>query len=188
VPHSNKTKDIAIYLIYALFPAVTYGFFAFFVIYRGLAGENMLYSYLWNILFIAVLISIDKFANDVLLSKDFVITKNNYIVAAIIHTVSFISFKTSLYLFYIFVLIVSRISILAPDSIPPEFQNFVLSVEYCLILLVVFDKFLEYLMKDSVRIKRISSKFTSFAKFVSAKKDKFTTSRKARKTNKNRSN
>ena len=186
VSSSNKTKDIVIYLIYAMFPAATYGLFAYFVIYRGLASENMLYSYLWNILFIIVLIGVDKFVNDILLSKEFVITKKNYIIAVIIHAISFISFKTSLYLFYIFVLIISRVSILAPGSIPSEFQSFVLSVEYCLILLVVFDKLLQFLSKDSVRIKRISSKFTSFARFVSAKKNRLTASRNAKKTNKNR--
>jgi len=104
-----------------------------------------------------------------LLSKEFVINKRNYFVAGLIHSVSFISFKTTLYLFYTFILIVSRVSILEPNLVADNFRYFVLSIEYCLILVVVFDKFTEYLLKDDKRIKRITEKFERFANFVAVK-------------------
>jgi len=168
----NKSIHILSYMLYSLLTATAYGLFAFFVIYRGLAGEVMLHTYLWNIAFIIILLTLDKTANDVLLSKEFIITKKNYLIALIIHSTSVVSFRTTLYLFYTFVLIVSRVSILEPGVVSHHFQSFVLSIEYCLILLVVFDKFIEYLLKDDKRVRRISAKFTKFEKFITARRDK----------------
>jgi len=48
---NNKTP-IVTYLIYSVFSAAIYGLFAFFVIYRGLAGGAILYAYLWSIIVI----------------------------------------------------------------------------------------------------------------------------------------
>ena len=140
----------------------------------------MLLSYLWNIGAIVLLLIIDKYTDDKLLSKDFVVTQKNYFVAALVHTLHFISFHTALYLFYIIVLIASRIAILSPDLLPENIQNFVLSVEYCLILLVVFDRFIAYLMSDSERVQRISKKFLSVTAHVKNRAD----SRKRRKKHK----
>ena len=170
----GKTKDIILYIAFAMIPAAAYGLFSYFIIYTRLAGRSMLHSYLWNIAFIIAFLIFDKFTSDILLSKEFVITKKTYFIAGVMHVLSFVSFKTAMYLFYIVVLIASRISILAPDSVPYGLHGFVLSVEYCLILLVVFDKFIEYLLEDGVRMKRVSAKFTAFAAFVAkrAKRNK----------------
>jgi len=168
---TNKKSHILIYILIALIPATLYALFAYFVIFRLLARESMLLSYLWNIGAIVLLLIIDKYTDDKLLSKDFVVTHKNYFVAALVHTLHFISFHTALYLFYIFVLIVSRVAILSPDLLPENIQHFVLSVEYCLILLVVFDKFLDYLITDSERVKRISKKFLSVTAHVKNRAD-----------------
>jgi len=168
----GKTLAILTYIIYSVVSATVYGLFAFFVIYRGLAGEVMLYAYLWNIAFIIMVLVLDGFVNDILLSKEFVITSKNYFVAMLVHSFSFVSFKTTLYLFYSFVLIVSRVSLLEPNLVSENFRNFVLSIEYCLILVVVVDKFLEHLMEDDQRVRRISAKFERFAKFVAVKRNR----------------
>ncbi|MCL2580725.1 MAG: hypothetical protein FWE32_11980 [Oscillospiraceae bacterium] len=164
--------DIAFYILYAGLAGTLYGLFAFFVIYRGLAGGVMLNAYFWNIAFIILFLLFDKIANDILLSKEWVITRENYLVAMIIHSASLISFKTTLYLFYTFVLIISRVSLLAPDLVSEEMRGFILPIEYCLILLVVFDKFIEYLLKDDVRVRKITAKFEKFATLVAKKASK----------------
>ena len=168
----GKTVPILTYIVYSLFSAGIYGLAAFFVIYRGLAGGVMLYAYLWNIGFITIGLVLDKITNDVLLSKGLVITKRNYFFVMLAHMLSFISFKTTLYFFYTFVLIVSRVSILAPNLVSDDFRNFVLSIEYCLILVVVADKFIEHLKSDDQKIRRISAKFEKFAKFVTTKRNR----------------
>jgi len=152
--------------------AVVYGFISFFIVYRLLANEVILIAYIWNIVFIIVFIILDKLANDILLSDELVITKSNYYIAMIIHTLSFISFKTILYLFYTFILIISRVSVLEPNLVSADFRGFVLSIEYCLILVVAFDKFSEYLLKDDRKIKRITAKFTKFSDYMAARRDK----------------
>ena len=167
---ARKTVPVLAYIIYSLLFACVYGLFAFFVIYRILAGGEMLHAYLWNIIFIILGLVLDKVVNNVLLSKELIITKRNYFFVMLTHFLSFISFKTILYFFYTFVLIVSRISILTPDLVSHDFRNFVLSIEYCLILVVVADKFIEHLKNDDQRIKRISAKFERFAKFVNEKR------------------
>jgi len=160
---SNKGVQILLYIVHCTLVAAVYGVATFFVIHRSLSGGVLLYAYLWNIAFIVVLLVFDKLANDALLSKEFAVNSRNYLIAMVVHSASLISFKTTLYLFYTFVLIVSRVSILEPSLISSDLQNFVLPIEYCLILLVVFDKFIEHLMKDDKRIKRITAKFDKFA-------------------------
>jgi len=168
----NKTTHLLAYVIHALFVAILYGLFSFFIIYRTLAGQNVLFAYLWNIGFIIVFLVFDKVVNYILLSKELVITKKNYFIATIVHTASFISFKTVLYLFYTFILIISRVSMLRPEVLSDYLRNFVLSIEYCLILLVAFDKFIEHLMKDERRIRLITKKFDRFTKYVKRKRGK----------------
>ena len=168
----KKATSMIIYMIYALFSAAIYGLISFFVIYRGLAGEVSLYAYLWNIAFIILFLLLDKIANEVLLSKEYIITEKNYFIAGLVHSISFISFKATLYLFYSFILIFSRVSLLEPGLISGDFKNFILSIEYCLILVVTFDKFIEYLSKNETRIKRITAKFDKFANYIAKKRGK----------------
>jgi len=169
---ANKKAQISIYILYSLFSSAIYGVAMYFLIYRGLAGEAVLAAYLWNIVFIIIFLILDKWVNEYLLSKELVINKDTYLIARIMHGLSFVSFKTTLYLFYTFILIISRVSILEPELINDSFRQFVLSIEYCLILVVTFDKYSEYLIKDEKRIKRISAKFHKFEKLANFLADK----------------
>ena len=165
----SKAIQIFTYIACSMFSAAVYGVFAYFVLYKTLAGGIMLNMYLWNIGFIILILVLDKLINDVLLSNDFVINKNNYFTVILVHTVSFISYKTTLYLFYTFILIVSSISALKPDIISAYLRSFALSIEYCLVLVVAFDNFIGNLTKDNRRIIKIAEKLEKFSKFISAK-------------------
>lgn len=156
----NKPVLISLYILHALILAALYGVVAFFVIYRFLADGVMLRAYIWNIVFIVVLLLLDRlFASDQVLSEELAVMRKSRPISRALHAASYISFKTTLYFFYTFILIASRVSILEPDLFAYEFQRFVLSIEYCLILLVAFDKFTEYLRKDDSRIQRLSRRF-----------------------------
>ena len=168
----SKSTQVFFYVLYSLLMAVAYGLVSFFVVYRLLANEVVLTAYIWNIVFIVGFIALDKLANDILLSDELVITKKNYYVAMVLHATSYVSFKTVLYLFYTFILIVSRISILEPNLMSADFRGFVLSIEYCLILVVAFDKFSEHLLKDDRRIKRITAKFAKFSNYMAERREK----------------
>ena len=169
--------QLFVYFLYAIVTAVMYGMFSFFIVYQRLAVESVMYAYLWHIGFIIIFLILDKVANSILLSQEMVITERNYFFVWLTHQLSFISFKTVLYLFYTFILIVSRITLINPGMITPVLHGFVLSVEYCLILVVTFDKFIEHLAKDDDRIRRITVKFTKFERlfaYIQKKKKKYT--------------
>jgi len=155
---SNKAVQLLLYILSALGTAALYGLFAFFVIYRGLAGGEMLRAYIWNIVCIIALLLLDRLTKEIEVPKGSAVSRKANSIRRMFYAASFISFKTTLYFFYIFVLIVSRVSLLEPGLFVPEFQRFALAIEYCLILLVAFDKFIEYLLKDDKRIQRIFKK------------------------------
>jgi len=163
----NKTLAILAYIVCSIIPAGVYGLVAFFAVYRNLAGGVMLYAYLWNIAFIVATLVLDKVVNDVLPSKKLVITSKNHIIVMAVHLLGLIPLKTALYIFYTFVLVVSRISILEPNLIGDVFGNFVLSIEYCLIFVVVVDRFLEYILKDD----QGAALFGRFKNFANTKRD-----------------
>jgi len=141
--------------------AVFIGLFTYFIIYERLAGGHRLTAYICNIVFIAFILVYDKVA-DFLMAKDGYLAKERtaigHFFARMLFATHFISFKTALYLFYIIMLIVSRISILEPDLIDRYQTGFIYSVEYGVVLLIPLDKFLELLTKDDKRIFKIISR------------------------------
>ena len=151
----KKSTIIIIHLIewaVTAITAVAIGLFTYFVIYERLAEGHRLTAYLYNIAFIAVILIFDKIA-DYLMEKDI-----RPIFARLLFVTHFISFKTALYLFYIVMLVVSRISILEPDMIDRHQTSFIYSVEYGVVLLIPLDKFVELLTKDDKRIFKIITK------------------------------
>jgi hypothetical protein len=59
-----------------------------------------------------------------------------------------VSFKTALYLFYIFILICSAIDNVAPGYFSEDFSIYLLTVEYGILVLVAGDTFLNQFLKD----------------------------------------
>ena len=61
-----------------------------------------------------------------------------------------VSFKTSLYLFYIFILVCSAIDTVDPGFFSEDFSLYLLTVEYGILVLVAVDTFLGQFLKDVV--------------------------------------
>jgi len=59
-----------------------------------------------------------------------------------------VSFKTALYLFYIFILVCSAINSVMPYFFNEEFADYLLTVEYGILVLVAADTFLNQFYKD----------------------------------------
>jgi len=157
----SKTKKLALYGIYAIFSTMGYGY-VMFSLYINLNNAfddfTMLHAYFTNIVAIIGALIVDKIVSNYLSEKYFVANKKRSLVGRFLYYDNLISVKTTLYLFYTFILIASRVSIMQPELISETFRGFVLSIEYCLILVVAFDKFIEHLAKDVKRIKKISDK------------------------------
>jgi len=158
----KKAAQIAMYMAVAVLTSAAYGYLAYTFIYQRLADGSMLNAYLWNVAFIVLLLSMDKVIHKVFQSKEFSVTKKNYFFARWVYFESLISFKTTIYLFYIFVLIVSRISVIDPTLVSEDFRSFLMSIEYGLILVVAFDKLSEHFFKDIKREKEVSAKFEKY--------------------------
>jgi len=71
---------------------------------------------------------------------------------------SFVSFKTVLYIFYIFILVFSQILDFYPELIGGNIGNFVNANSYSILLLIAFDQVIGQFSKDRERTAKISSK------------------------------
>ena len=155
----GKPVKMLLYGLYSLFGAAGFGYAAYAIVYLQLAGGSMLRAYLYNAAMIIIVLALDKAVQNYMLSEKFIVTRENRTFARYMLFDNLVSYKTVLYLFYTFILIASRVSIMQPELVSESFRGFVLSIEYCLILVVAFDKFIDHLTKDMSRIRKISEKF-----------------------------
>ena len=148
-----KTFRISIYVLKSVFMACMYLFASYSLVYKDLAGGNLLAASIYNIVFIFVLLTMDK-VETYLWKK--VRKKKNTIpekpsTFKKIKGVLFLDvpFKTGLYFFYIFLLVCSAIVTAEPDfPVISNFSNYLKSVYYGLLVLMATDKFLELVLKQ----------------------------------------
>ena len=150
------------YLLYALVTTVLYGFVAYYAIYMQLAEFSLLYTYIGNMVMIILSLTLDTIIHGVLQSKNFMITKKNYRFARFLYMDSFISFRTTVYLFYIIILVVSQVISFSSAPLNEDIGNFFLTIEYGIILVIAFDTLIATIFKDMDRIKTVSAKFKKF--------------------------
>ena len=163
MPIMPYTKSPAVgYLIYSLYAvaiAVLYGLLTYFGVFARGTDGFALRTYLWNLVLIALVLIIDK----IYISK----VRNNAMnrkqsdkKARVKH---FISFKASLYIFYMFTLIASRLILLSDYDIfgldvetAQHIRSYFLSIEFGLILLVAADKFIDQFVKDKKLMREVA--------------------------------
>jgi len=154
----SKKGFKAFFVAETIITALGCALITYFIIYSRLAGGRPIVAYIINIGFIVLILLLDKFADFLMTSKDFLTKDRGRIknfLAAVLFAAHCVSFKTGLYLFYIIMLIVSRVSILEPGIISPYLYTFIRSVEYGVVLLLPLDKFIELLTKDDRRFLKI---------------------------------
>jgi len=155
-PYSNKPAiSYFLYAIYAIIMAAAYGLLTYFGIFARGADGFALRTYIWNLVLIALVLLVDKIylAN---LKKSAEKRKALNRKSKVLH---FISFKASLYLFYMFALTASRLLLLldvAQAGAFYHFRSYLLSIEYGLILLVAADKFIDQFVKDKKHMREIA--------------------------------
>jgi len=145
----------------AIIVTVTFGF----VTYRlttAIAGNSVALSYLLNIGYIFMLLVIDTILYKKMESKELVITKENYKRYRYAYIDSYVSSKTTVYLFYIFVLIAGQLHYFNPALLSGEFGDYLESIKYCLVIVMALDKLIEHILKDVKRINKLSVKFKKY--------------------------
>ena len=155
-----KKRLKAAFAFETIFTAVVYGLIAYHLIYVRLAGGRPLIAYAYNIALVVVMLVLDKLASYYMedCGADFFSKKHGRarkFFARALFAMHFVSFKTSLYLFYIVMLVVSRVSLLQYGIISPYLYTFIRSVEYGVLLLIPLDKFMDLVTMDDRRITRI---------------------------------
>ncbi|MCL1794019.1 MAG: hypothetical protein FWG34_09125 [Oscillospiraceae bacterium] len=134
-----------------LIQAAGYGIITYFVIYRLIAKENALLTYLLNIAAIIAMLVIDGVAHRFAAKKAHDIRKTYADMGAVLRAVFVMGqgfTRTAMYLFYLVALVFSRVEILKPDLMPFDLGDFFVSIEYGVIVLFAFDTLKELLIKD----------------------------------------
>jgi len=156
MPNSRKPLlSYFLYTFYAIAMATIYGLITYFGIFaRGTEGLA-LRTYIWNLVLIAFVLLIDR----LYLSKLKKSAEKRRAAKRKAKVLHFISFKASLYLFYMFALTASRLLLLLEyggGEALYSFRSYLLSIEYGLILLVAADKFLDQFIKDKKHMRQIA--------------------------------
>ena len=158
---SKKLLHITKYVLYSIFSAAFYGSLMYFAVYRMWANGSALTAYLMNIGFIVFSLTVDKIIR-VLLAGKMEINEKSRKLAKFMNADSSISFKTAIYLFYTFILIISQMSVNGFTFMGEDFMAFALSIEYCVLLVIAFDTFIGHLSKDMERTERIAEKIAKY--------------------------
>lgn len=159
----DKLTKIIKHLVYALVSNVLYGFIVYFL-YMALVGYSLLYVYLVNLALIILFLALDDVTLKAweskrvlaLIKKEKDIEKGYRTIQ--LYFDSFVSFKTILYVFYVFILIVAQMIDFYPALISEGLTNFIFANRYSILILIAFDQLIGQFSKDRGRMKKISEK------------------------------
>ena len=158
MPYSKKpVVSYLLYTLYAVIMAASYGLFTYFGIFARGAEGFALRTYIWNLALITLVLFVDRLYLSKL-KKNAEKRKATNRKSKALH---FVSFKASLYLFYMFALTASRLMLLldvGEMEAAYSFRNYLLSIEYGLILLVAADKFIDQFIKDKKQMRELAEK------------------------------
>ena len=146
-----KRNRLLFYFLYSLFQSIGHGLVIYFVFYVLIARENLLVTSFLNILYIIVgLYSTDKARKFALSKKDQIIDmyKRMGRVTKVLYAASQVSFRPSMYVFYIIVLVISQIAFLEPGLVPYGLGDFFNSIGYGLLILITYDSLTVLLRKE----------------------------------------
>jgi len=158
MPYSKKlVVSYLLYALYAVTMATLYGLVTYYGIFSRGAEGFALRTYIWNLVLITLVLLIDRLYLSQL-KKNAEKRKAANRKSKVLH---FVSFKASLYLFYMFALAASRLMLLVDAGeieAAYSFRNYLLSIEYGLILLVAADKFIDQFIKDKKQMRELAEK------------------------------
>jgi len=164
---TKKLKRIGSYFLYILYSNALYGLILWYTC-TWLAGYSLVYAYLGNLALIILGLLLDELTLRMYRSertaRDIKKEKNpeKALRALSWLTDSFVSFKASLYLFYLLLLIISQIIEFNPTLAGENLSNFILATKYSILLLVAYDLLLEQFSKDRKRMRELSAKFKKY--------------------------
>ena len=157
----SKLKKIGKYIIFLLWSNVFYGLAVYFV-FTWLSKYSLLYGYLGNLALITIGLIWDEYTQKMLQSPKIVEQikeeKNKSINYRSLHwiTDNFISFKTALYLFYLFILLYSQLITFNPSIAGEHLTNFIKANDYSILFLIGIDTLITQFTKDRKKMNEIT--------------------------------
>ena len=120
------------------------------IIFNSLARQSLMAVTVLNFALIVFFLVLEKVENSLVfkLKASEQKSKPSFYKKILIAYLGGISFKTALYLFYIFILVCSGINAVEPGFFGEVFKDYLLTVEYGILVLVAADSFLNQLFKD----------------------------------------
>ena len=157
----EKIKRIINFILFFIYTNVIYGLIVYFV-FTWLAGYSLLAGYFGNLALIVLGLVMDAQIHKILQSKKLIQElkedKNPEQGYRFIQSLldNYVSFKTSLYLFYVVILVLSQIIVFYPTLLSENISNFIAVNNYSILLLLAFDMLSRQFSKDKERKKAIS--------------------------------
>lgn len=146
-----RNKPMLFFRLSNVVQATGYGLIVYFVIYGIISREDVFITYLLNIALIILVLFLDTIAHSFASRKVSDIRELYAGMGAVSKAIYLLGqgfMRTSMYMFYIVVLVLSRVAILRPEFMPLELRDFVHAIEYGIILLIIFDKLKDLLTAD----------------------------------------
>ena len=157
----NKIKRIFNFIWFFIYSNVIYGLIVYFV-FTWLSGYSLLLGYFGNLVLIILGLVLDACIFKELQSKELVQKlkkeKNPEQASRFLKLVTdnYVSFKTTLYLFYLIILVFSQIISFYPTLFGENISNFILANNYSILFLISFDMLSKQFSKDRAKMKSIS--------------------------------
>ena len=158
----NKIKQIGKYALFVIWTNAIYGLMLYYV-FIWLSGYSLIYAYFGNLLLIVFGLATDEYMQKKLQSDKFIMqlkqdnNEKDYRTVRLIVD-NFVSFKTSLYLFYIFILIASQIINIDPSLMSDNIRNFISTNDYSILFLIALDMLIKQFSNDRKKMKETSKK------------------------------
>lgn len=132
-----------------------------------LAGYSLLYAYLANLALLILGLVLDEFTMKTFLSQKTISEirrfetrekeRNRTLIKSLMS--SYVSFKATLYLFYMVILVLSQIIRFIPDLAGLDLKNFLEATQYSILILVAYDMFSSQFFRDRRKMRKMSKEF-----------------------------
>lgn len=162
----KKVKKILKHVVYIFISNTVFGAIYYFI-FRLLAKYSVLYAYLGSLFLIIIGLLLDKYSKEAFISEKTIYQiknmdeknkgRNIKMIQWLID--SFVSFKTTLFIFYFIILIASQVINLVPNLANEEMKSFIFANTYGIVLLISFERIFTQFSKDRQEMDSISNEF-----------------------------
>ena len=156
----NRVRQIGKYILYILATNIIFGLIYYFV-FSWLVGHSITYAYLGCLMLIIIGLLLDRYTQHALTPKKSLKSimqlsekdrePNHRLLQAVMG--SYVSFKTILFIFYIFILIASQVITINPSLVDETLGSFITANSYGIVLVIALDMVIESFTKDRKMMK-----------------------------------